>query len=150
MEHVQRFSTDIYKVETINGEIIVSLKQKYISDKELNKINLAKSHILNCIIKNKNSNTIITKHTKYFSILKEIWHTMSPTRVVKTSDFKIEIGDKKCVKGYIFDKNLGLSIQRKDANQTMKEIINMLRVNNYSIDIKIQLNGGKVINYKYN
>ena len=36
--------------------------------------------------------------------------------------------------GYQWIKKLKLSYQYKDANGTMKEILNMIKINNYSID----------------
>ena len=41
-----------------------------------------------------------------------------------------------------------MSVQRKDSNGTLKEIIKMITLNNYKIDIEIELADGTKNNYK--
>jgi len=41
-----------------------------------------------------------------------------------------------------------MSIQGKDSNGTFKEIIRMINLNNYKIDIKIDLFNNEKINYR--
>lgn len=41
-----------------------------------------------------------------------------------------------------------MSVQGKDANGTLKEIIKMVNMNNYKIDIQIKLINEEIINYK--
>ena len=43
-----------------------------------------------------------------------------------------------------------MSVQRKDSNGTLKEIIKMINLNNYKIDIEIVLADGAKYNYKNN
>ena len=43
-----------------------------------------------------------------------------------------------------------MSIQHKEANLTIKEIIKMINLNNYKIDIGIELSNHETINYKNN
>jgi uncharacterized protein YaiL (DUF2058 family) len=40
-----------------------------------------------------------------------------------------------------------MSIQKKDANGTLKEIIKMIKINNYKIDIGIKLSSNEMIKY---
>ena len=54
------------------------------------------------------------------------------------------------IKGYQWHPELQMSIQGKDARHTMNEILNMVKLNNYSIIISIKLETNKIINYKYN
>jgi hypothetical protein len=41
-----------------------------------------------------------------------------------------------------------MSVQAKDANGTFKEIIKMINLNSYKIDIGIELSNNEKINYK--
>ena len=43
-----------------------------------------------------------------------------------------------------------MSVQHKEANLTFKEIIKIINLNNYKIDIGIELSNGEKINYFYN
>ena len=41
-----------------------------------------------------------------------------------------------------------MSYQGKDANGSMKEILNMVKLNNYIMDIQIKLESNRIINIK--
>jgi len=41
-----------------------------------------------------------------------------------------------------------MSIQHKNANETIKEIINMIVMNTYSLDIRFKLETGEIVNYQ--
>ena len=41
-----------------------------------------------------------------------------------------------------------MSYQNKDANGSMREIIHMCKLNNYTLDISIKLENDKNINFK--
>ncbi len=58
--------------------------------------------------------------------------------------------DEKGEKGYQWSKSLGMSIQSKDANSTMKEIIRMCRINKLQLYMKIKLKNSDLeeIDYK--
>ena len=55
-----------------------------------------------------------------------------------------EINDR----GYIFESEIGLSIQGTDTKNSLKEIINQLNKNNQIIEIKIKLKSLEEIIYK--
>ena len=42
-------------------------------------------------------------------------------------------------KGFEYYTNLGISIQGADAIRTLKEIINIIKIKNYSMELKIKL-----------
>lgn len=42
---------------------------------------------------------------------------------------------------------LGVSIQRADARRTLKEIINIIKIKNYNMELKIKLNNDEVIRF---
>ena len=48
-------------------------------------------------------------------------------------------------RGYKYYENLGLSIQRVDAKTTLKEIINISKIKNCKIELKIKLNNDEDI-----
>jgi hypothetical protein len=54
---------------------------------------------------------------------------------------------KYTLEGYAWFPDLNLSIQRKDACSTLKEIIKLVDINNFLIYIKIKLGTGDVIQY---
>jgi len=88
---------------------------------KLNK-NLRHSIIISCIIKD-NYNKVIINHKNlisYHKILLDLYE--------------------------IFD--LELDLNKKNSKMIMKEIIEIIKINNYKIDISIKLKFGELINYK--
>ena len=136
-----------YTQEIINGELILTPKENYITEDELNG-SLTSSKIINCIVKN--GEEIISNKTKYHSILTDIWKSMPTQKILQTTTYNMKLTDENGRYGYDWSPNLKLSIQYKDANNAMKELRNMIKVNNYSIQISIRLVTGQTINYKFN
>ena len=137
-----------YTQEIINGELILTPKESYISEDEFNRTILNSSKILNCIVKN--GEDIISNEKKYRSILNDIWISMPMQKILQTTTFNMKLTNENKLNGYIWCSKLNLSIQGKDANYTMKEILNMIKVNNYSIKIDIQLETNSIIKFKLN
>ena len=59
-----------YIQEIINGELILTPKKQYITENELNMMNIKNSKIKECIIKNEEE--IISTNKKYQSVLVDI------------------------------------------------------------------------------
>tara|TARA_Y100000389_G_scaffold177443_1_gene189705 strand:+ start:423 stop:872 length:450 start_codon:yes stop_codon:yes gene_type:complete len=135
-----------YIQEIIDGDLILTPKKVYISENEINKINIKKSKIQECIIKNNNV-TISTK-TNYRSILNDIWKTIPTQKILQHTTFNMKLTNENGEKGYNWNSDINISFQGKDSNGTMKEIINMVKLNNYSLNISIKLETNEVINFK--
>jgi hypothetical protein len=75
---------------------------------------------------------------------------MPTNKILQTTTFNMKLTDVHGIDGYEWSSQLKMSIQSKDANYTMKEVLNMIKVNNYSIQISIRLATGQTINYKFN
>lgn len=134
--------------EIIDGVLILTPKENFISEDEFNRIIFNSSKISECVVKY--GDDLISNKTKYLSILKDIWKTMPTQKILQTTNFNMKLTEQHGIDGYIWCKDLKLSIQYRDAKYTMKEIINMIKVNNYSIIISIVLETGQLIKYKYN
>lgn len=104
------------------------------------------SKILNCTIKK--GDTLISNKKKHYSdILRDIYQTMDKQQIKDNTICNIsEINRKDS--GYRWCEKLKLSIQGENANKMMKELKNMLKLNNYSLDMDIQLKNGKEIKIK--
>ncbi len=120
----------------------------YITEKELSKLNLTYSEIIECVIKN--GEKVISNKKKYRQIVIDIWLTMSPEKIVQTTTFNTKLTNENGVSGYDWIPELKMSFQGKDANKTMREIVNMIKTNNYSIKISIKLKSEKIINFRLN
>lgn len=136
-----------YTWEIINDELILKPKDIYITE-ELNRTILLHSTIIECIVKNEEK--IITNKLKYRSILDDIWKSMPTQKILQTTTFNMKLTNENGINGYTWSKKLNMSIQSKDAKNTMKEIINMVKINNYYLIISIKLKNEKIIHFKIN
>jgi hypothetical protein len=137
-----------YTQEIITGELILTPKESYISEDQFNRTILNSSKILHCCVKN--GSDLVSDKLKYRSILDDIWLSMPAQKILQTTTFNIKLTDENGVKGYIWCTKLNLSIQTRDAKYTTKEILNMIKVNNYSIEITIKLETNEIIKFKLN
>jgi hypothetical protein len=103
------------------------------------------STILECNIKDDDGGTISSGKNKYTKILVDILKKMDPTTIINNSKFKFKLTNKYGRYGYILDPCLKLSIQTKGANETFKEIIRLVKLNKYTIQISIKLESGDII-----
>ena len=120
--------------------------QKYNTESELLTTCLKKSTILNCIIKS--GETIISTNKRYLSILVDIWSTMEKQKISDNTTFNFLLLNVNGDKGYNWNDKIKMSVQNKDANGSIKEIINMIKLNNYIMEIKIKIKNGKILNVK--
>jgi len=134
-----------YVQEIINGELILTPKKVYITEDQLYMNCLAKSKIIQCII---NTEDRVISNNKYSSVLTDIWSEMPAQKILQNTTFNLKLTDEKGEKGYNWNDRIKMSYQSKDANGTMKEIVKMVKLNNYTMDISIKLNSEKIINFK--
>ena len=136
-----------YTIEFINGELIAIPRESYITEDEFNNTDLNSSIIKNCIVKN--GDQIISNNLKYKAILNDIWSTMPIQTIINNTNFNMTETNPHG-KGYRWFAPLELYIQYKAATNTMREILNMIKLNNYSIKITIQLRTNTIINFRFN
>lgn len=119
-----------YTQEIINGVLILTPKNIFVTKEELEKTDLTKSSILECEIKN--NEDIISKGNSYREILIDTWKSMPTQKILQTTTFNFKLTNENGEKGY----------------KWCKEILNMLKVNNYNIKLSIKLETGRVIQFK--
>ena len=136
-----------YNQEIIDGELIITPKKQYISEAELNKIDVNGSNIENCLIKKEG---IKWSSSSYFRrVLVDILKHMTTQKILQTTTFNFKLTNENGEKGYNWCDDVHMSFQSKDATGTLKEIINMVKVNKLTIDLSIKLKTGKIIHFKH-
>jgi hypothetical protein len=138
-----------YHQAIINNELVLTPIYNYITLDELLDKNLTNSKINYCIITDINAdNEIISNSIKYNRILIDIYKYLPASFILQNTTFNIKLTNENGNKGYHFYSEINMSVQAKDANGTFKEIIKMINLNNYKIDIGIELSNNEKINYK--
>jgi len=134
-------------LEIINGILMLTPINVFIIEEEFQKKDfLNNSIILQCEIKN--NDEIVSKKTTYMGLLIDVWKTMSNERVIQTTNFKFSLKNENKNNMLVWYEEINMYVATEDANNTFKELLNMIKINNYIINISIKLKEGKVIQFK--
>ena len=135
-----------YTQEIINGELILTPKKQYMTENELNITQITNSKIEECLIKKEEE--IISINTSYRSVLVDIWKSMPSQKILQTTTFNFKLTNETGEKGYKWCDDIHMSFQNKDARGTLKEILNMVKVNKLTIKLSIKLETGRIVHFK--
>ena len=135
-----------YTQEIINGELILTPKKQYMTENELNMTQITHSTIEECIIKKEEEN--ISTNTSYRSVLVDIWKSMPTQKILQTTTFNFKLTKEIGEKGYKWCDDIHMSFQNKDATGTLKEIVNMVKVNKLTIKLSIKLETDRIVHFK--
>ena len=135
-----------YTQEIINGELILTPKKQYMTENELNMTQITHSTIEKCIIKKEEE--IISTNTSYRSVLVDIFKSMPTQKILQTTTFNFKLTKENGEKGYNWCDDISMSFQNKDSKGTLKEILNMVNVNKFTIELSIKLETGRIVHFK--
>ena len=127
--------------QTINGNLVLTRKHQFVNEKTLFQQNLRGSTITECKINNINNDI-----HKYKKLLIHLYSTTDINTILQNTILNVsqqEIYDK----GFEYYNRLGLSIQGSDARRTLKEIINIIKIKNYKMELKIKLKNDEIIRF---
>jgi hypothetical protein len=135
-----------YIAEIVDDELILTPRKRYITEQEFTSLSLTNSTILESTIKQ--ADTIITKKKKYRAILTDMWQLLPAQKLLQNTLYNFKLTNEQGLNGYYWCSAINMSVQDKDANAAMKELIKMVRLNRYTMDISIRLEEGQVIHFK--
>ena len=146
MEVIRIPNIENYDQEIIGGILVLTPKKSYIEEFEFMRLSFKGSTILNCSVKDNES--VVSDKKKYRQILVDIWKSMPTQKILQNTNFNFKLTDEKGEKGFKWCKDINMSFQSKSATVTVKEIINMIHLNKYKIDISIMSDEGMVYHFK--
>ena len=126
-----------------NGPRKFIRKEKYVDEKTLYKQDLRGSSIGEY----KLNNEYVDNCTKYKKCLTHIYSNIDKDTILRYTILNIS-QEKLYEKGFDYYDNLGISIQGADTRRTLKEIINISKIANFKIALKIKLQNGEVIRFE--
>ena len=128
-----------YTQQIIHGNLILTRINPYVNEEMLFQQNLRGSTIAECKI-----NNVHYEMKKYKKLLLYLYSITNKETILQNTILNIsqqEIYDK----GFDYYNHLGLSIQGADTRRTLKEIINISKTKNYSMELKIKLKNDEII-----
>jgi len=127
--------------QIINGNLILTRINPFIDELTLFQHNLRGSHLTLCKI----NNLQIDIH-KYKKLLIHLYSTTDTELILQHTILNI-LQEIKYDKGFNYYNQLALSIQGADATRTLKEIINIVRLKNYNMELKIKLTNDDILRF---
>jgi hypothetical protein len=134
--NIQEFTQQI-----INGNLVLTRIKPFIDEATLFQKNLRGSTIIECKIDNINYD--IHKYKKLLIYLYSITNIEIILQNTILNISQQEIYDK----GFEYYNKLGVSIQGTDSRKTLKEIINIVKIKKYSMELKIKLKNDEIIHF---
>jgi hypothetical protein len=116
-----------------------------ITETELIALNITHSTILECVVKR--GDEILSNSKKYRQAVVDIWKTMMPQKILQHTAFNFKLTNENGENGYDWCSAINMAFQGKDAKGTLKEIINMVKLNKYSIRLVIRLKTGETFQF---
>jgi hypothetical protein len=135
-------TNNFIKLKHENKSLEEIKKKNYISE---NITQLSYSKIEECEIKK--DEEIISTNKSYRGMLVDIWKTMPTQQILENTTFKIKLTNEYGNNGFKWNPDLNISFQDKNASETFKEILNMVKVNKMSINLSIKLKTGEIAYY---
>jgi hypothetical protein len=134
-----------FKIQFSDNKLYLTPLSKYLTEDEINRYDLKKSEILEAKL-----NDEIIKSPSYYKIVKIIWKNTPINKLLQHTifNFKLNIDSIKEDDSYIWNEEINLAFQVKNFNYVMKEIINMCKINDFKIELKINLKNRIIILFK--
>ena len=135
-----------YTQEIINGDLILTPKKQYLTENELYMTQITNSSIVECLIQKEEEK--ISTEKSYRGALIDIWKSMPTQKILQTTSFNFKLTNENGKKGYYWCDEIKMSFQSKDDEQTLKEIIRMVKENKLTIKLIIKLEIGRMVHFK--
>jgi len=128
-----------YSQQIINGNMVLTRINPFIDEPSLFKKNLRGSSIVECKINNINLDI-----NKYKKLVIHLYYKINVETILQYTKLNIS-REERYDKGFEYYKHLGLSIQGADARRTLNEIINIIKLKHYNMELKIKLKPDEII-----
>ena len=135
---------DQYTIEIRDNTLFLHRKIRDLTSDELSSMSFAHSTLVHCIVQHTtNGQAIIsTDRTKFRHVLTDVFAAIPMPLLRQVTTFKMEPTNMHGVNGYQWCEPLGLSIQGKDATSTLREIVRLVELNQYSLEVVVELRSG--------
>jgi len=134
---------DKYNIQFIDGKLVLTIKKYYLTDKDISHYDLKRSNLIDCKINNQ-----VMLNPNYTKLLKFIWKQIPINKIIQNTIFNIKLSNESIDgdSNYNWNDDLNFAYQPRNTNKTIKEIIHMCKLNNFSLELLIKLENDNTIN----
>lgn len=137
-----------YTMEIVDSVLTLVPKKINISDDQINKTCFTKSKILYSLVTTKDD-ALITNRGTFFEMLEDIWRTMPTQKILQNTSYDFKMTHEKGHNGFWWNEKLSMSLRLKNTNDTVKEIVNMVKLNGYKLIMTIELKNKTFIEFNF-
>jgi len=127
--------------EVVNGGLVLTRIIPFIDEATLFQRNLRGSTIIGCKF-----NGVQINMKKYMKLLLFIYSTIDKETILQHSVLNVTQAEIR-VKGFRYYNQWGISVQNVESRRTLKEIINIVKIKSYQLELKIKLKTGEVVGF---
>lgn len=141
------FNINDYNITFENG--ICTIKRKYDSLSSVKDIEFKNSEITECLIKKEDK--LVSDKTKYSSILSDVYDNVNKEYLIeKYSKLKsYNFSSDERIKNYNWNEIHNFAWRGKDANGSLRDIIDIVKDNDFRMILNIKHENGKELKFKY-
>ncbi len=134
-----------YNFQIINNNLHLTPLNDYLNEYDVYRHDLKNSEIIEAKL-----NGEVIRKPSYYKILKLIWKDTAVNIILQNTifNFKLSIDSIKGDDSYIWNDDIKLAFQTRNFNHAFKEIVNMCKINNFKIELKINLKTKIIILFK--
>ena len=142
---IQIPNIDLYTLAFVNNVLFLTPKTRQLTYDDIMAMPFAHSKLVRCTIKTNTNEagTVSSMRTRYRSVLIDIYKSLSWTELKAQTRFKVLDGNMYGINGYQWCEELDASIPPKSATDTLREIVRLVIINKYSLDMMVKLPGGE-------
>lgn len=136
-----------YTQQILNGNLILTRIIPFVMDNTIDEATICQrdyvrgSTLLECKINGVNNDI-----RQYKKLLIQLYSTTDMETILQNTILNIS-QQERYDKGFKYYPNLGVSIRGSNAERTLKEIINIIKIKNYNMELKIKLKNDEVIRF---
>ena len=144
----------MYTLSVHRNQLILTPKPSiqniiYLNDKDFLDLNFAGAKLIFCTILTEEG-LVISSHRKHFmTVLLDVWKSMGTEQVMKYGGLGVERSFQK-QRFARWVPELDISYHHRSIRTVIHELVKMTRLNNYSMEIQVQLKNKMVIHYNHN
>jgi hypothetical protein len=128
-------------LDRYSNRLVLNPKPEFIEESKLFEYDLRESKITECCI-----NDNLYKSVKYRQMLIHIYKMMDKHDIISKTTMNV-CQQKVYEKGFMYYDDIGLSIQGADCRRTLKEIIRLSRIQEYTIKLSIKLKNNRIVKF---
>ena len=136
IQNIQEFSQKI-----LDGNLVLTRIQPFVDEATLFENDLSRSHITECKF---NNNVVHIRN--YNQLLICIYYSSNMETLFQNTILNI-MQDEFYEKGFRYYDFLGISIQGANTRRLLKEIINITKIQNFKLELKIKLKNNEIIRF---